>query len=498
MAGIVGTIWSGVALRRLKAGADPDSPPRAVAIPVPWEDEAGEALAALAPGSGPATLPSAAEAWIQRLMLRGRRLGLLDGADAAESLAAGLRSLILARRGAPGAEIWRDARGDGRFVLNLPAFLDGEGGFDAPAYRAACQLAVQTLDIWGHGKAESLRLGFADLAGLLAGFGLGYDSTEARDVAAAIAGLTRGAAEAESGRLAIRFGPRHAVALICPTPPEEAAIPGLAKAARAALAAAAASPGLRHRGCIALSPADAVEALLGAESAGIAPAPGASRPARGEDRRITQVPTRAAERAGVDAAWLLAPVAPQARRAMEAAVMPFLDAPPPAMPAPADLPEARRAAPRPIHAPVNRCWRVAIAGNRVAMRAVEDDRGHLREISFSLPREAAMTRALMEALAQAVSLGLAQGVPLASFVNAYAYAPGHGGAVEGDAGIRRATSVLDWAFRRLARDYLGREDLPDPVEEETLQPRAAVLPLLPLELPAHPSPRMRRQLRPAA
>jgi hypothetical protein len=83
-------------------------------------------------------------------------------------------------------------------------------------------------------------------------------------------------------------------------------------------------------------------------------------------------------------------------------------------------------------------------------------------------------------------------------VNAYAYAPGHGGAVEGDAGIRRATSVLDWAFRRLARDYLGREDLPDPVEEETLQPRAAVLPLLPLELPAHPSPRMRRQLRPAA
>jgi hypothetical protein len=183
---------------------------------------------------------------------------------------------------------------------------------------------------------------------------------------------------------------------------------------------------------------------------------------------------------------------------MEAAVMPFLDAPPPAMPAPADVPEARRAAPRPIHAPVNRCWRVAIAGNRVALRAVEDDRGHLREISFSLPREAAMTRALMEALAQAVSLGLAQGVPLASFVNAYAYAPGHGGAVEGDAGIRRATSVLDWAFRRLARDYLGREDLPDPVEEETLQPRAAVLPLLPLELPAHPSPRLRRHLRPAA
>ncbi len=498
MAGIVGTIWAGVALRRLKVGADPDSPPRAIAIPTTWEDEAGEALVTLAPGSAPAALPSVAEAWIERLALRGRRLGVLDGPEEAASFAAGLRALILARRGAPGLEIWRDSKGEGRFVLNLPAFLDAEGGFDAPAYRAACALAVQALDIWGHDRADVLRLGFADMAGLFVAFGLGYDTPEARQVAAAIAGLTRGAAEAESGRLALRLGARHAVALICPTVPEETAIPGLALAAREALAAAAAAPALRHKGCIALAPADAVEALLGAETAGIAPAVGAARPQRAEDGRILQVPTRAAQRAGAAAAWLLGPVSQQARRAMEAAIMPFLDAPPPAVLAPAEAMDARRSPPRPLHAPISRCWRVAIAGSRVALRAIEDDRGNLREISFSLPREAAMTRNLMEAVAQAVSLGLAQGVPLASFVNAYAYTPGHGGAVEGDPGIRRATSVLDWAFRRLARDYLGREDLPDPVEEETLQPRVATLPLLPLELPAHPSPRLRRHLRPAA
>ncbi len=44
--------------------------------------------------------------------------------------------------------------------------------------------------------------------------------------------------------------------------------------------------------------------------------------------------------------------------------------------------------------------------------------------------------------------------------------PGNGGVVEGDAAIQRATSVIDWAFRRLALDYLGRADLPDPAEEE--------------------------------
>jgi hypothetical protein len=141
-----------------------------------------------------------------------------------------------------------------------------------------------------------------------------------------------------------------------------------------------------------------------------------------------------------------------------------------------------------------RTWRVQVGGARVALRATEDDRGRLREIAFSLPREGAATRALLEALAEAVSLGLAHGVPLAAFVEAYAYGPGVGGTVEGDAAIRRATSVLDWAFRRLAIDYLGRTDLPDPAVEETLPAVAGQdPPLLPLDLPvAQPPPRRRR------
>jgi hypothetical protein len=202
--------------------------------------------------------------------------------------------------------------------------------------------------------------------------------------------------------------------------------------------------------------------------------------------------------AGADAAWLLAYVERQARQAMEAAVIPFLDALPPELAAVSADFAAREAAARAPRQPRARSWRVSIAGSRVGLRALEDELGNLREVSFSLPRESAVRRSLVEALAQAVSLGLSQGVPLSSFVNSYAYAPGNGGQVEGDPSIRRATSLLDWAFRRLAQDYLGRDDLPDPVEEASPEPRPTVLPLLPMELPAHPSPRLRRHLTPAA
>jgi hypothetical protein len=60
--------------------------------------------------------------------------------------------------------------------------------------------------------------------------------------------------------------------------------------------------------------------------------------------------------------------------------------------------------------------------------------------------------------------------------------------------------VLDWAFRRLALDYLGRTDLPDPAEEEADPPvvQAVQPPLLPLDLPAQPSPRRGRSRRHAA
>ncbi|WP_188900049.1 TSCPD domain-containing protein [Caldovatus sediminis] len=516
---IAGTLWEGVALRRVRAGADPDAPPRPVALPAAWQDEDGTAaaaLAALAPeGGGPVSLPGLAEGWIRRLVARGRRLGLLADAAEAESLAQALRALLLARRGAPGAEVWRhDARAEPRFVLNLPAFLDAEGGgFDAAAYAGAVAVGVRALDLLAGGKARRLRLGFADLAGLLAGLGLAYDSAEGRNAAAAVAALTRGAAEAESGRLAARHGALEPVALFWPAPPAATpGVPGLAEAARAALDAAAAAPGRRHAALVALAPPDAVEALLGAETGGLAPAAGATRlgrdPATGA---LAERPTLAARRIGpARAAALLAPVGPEARRAMEEAVGPFLHADPPApvavpRPEPAPLP-VPPAAPRPAAAATRRngvTWRVSVGGHRVALRTTEDAEGGLVEIAVTLSKEGAAFRSLMDALAQSVSLGLARGVPLADYVEAYAYTRfGPAGAVEGDPDIPRATSFLDWIFRRLAMDYLGRRDLPQPSEEDCAPDALGsaaqqTLPLLPLELPARSAPARTGRRRPA-
>ncbi|GAA0574079.1 hypothetical protein GCM10009416_11000 [Craurococcus roseus] len=461
MASTRGTLWDGVALRRTRAAADPDSPPRAIALPAAWDEGAAAALASLAPGAGPASLPRSAEAWIAR------------AADGAPDLAETLRALLLSRRGCPGAEAWRGGKAGAeppRFVLNLPAFLEADGSFDAAGYAEACAAAVRALDRLAGGRARRLRLGFADLAGLLAGLGLPYDSPESRAVAAAVTALTRGAAEAESGRMAERLGALEPVALTWPVPPAETPVPGLAEAARAALDAAAASPGLRHAALVGLAPPDAAEALLSAGTGGIAPA--AADPS----------------------------VPEAARRAMREAVSPFLHAP---LPAPAASPGEARRPPRqaPPRRQTGTVLRVSVGGHKVALRTAEDAEGRLVEIAFTLSKEGAAYRSLMEGFAHSVSLGLQRGVPLAEYVDAFAYTRfGPAGAVEGDPAISRATSVLDWAFRRLALDHLDRHDLPQPSEEDclpdSLGTAAQQAPLLPMDLPQTPasaSPRTRRR-----
>jgi hypothetical protein len=510
MARIKGTLWEGLALRRIKAGADPDAAPRLVALPAGWDEgpspEAGPAaaLAALAPGEGPVTLPRAAEAWISRALVRGRKAGLLASEAEARHLGEGLRALLLTRRGCAGAEVWAGvSRPEPRFLLNLPAFLEPEGDFDLEGYAEACRLGVLALDCLGNARLPRLRLGFADLAGLLAALGLPYDSAEARAVGAGIAALTRGAAEACSGRLAALLGAREPVALLWPAPPGETPLPGLAEAARAALDAAAASPGLRHAALVALALPDAAEALLGAETGGLAPLVGATRLALTPAGQAVELPTltalRTQARHGHRAAALLAPVGEAARQAMREAVAPFLHAAPPQTVA---LPGPSRPTVKPVM--VRRLpgttLHVTVGGHKVALRTAEDSEGRLLEVAFTLSKEGAAYRSLMDQLAQSVTLGLAGGVALERYVEAFAYTRfGPAGVVEGDPAITRATSVLDWAFRRLALDYLGRRDLPEPSAEDcasdTLANAAAHGPLLPLDLPETPaaSPRGRRR-----
>jgi ribonucleoside-diphosphate reductase alpha chain len=103
----------------------------------------------------------------------------------------------------------------------------------------------------------------------------------------------------------------------------------------------------------------------------------------------------------------------------------------------------------------------------------------------------------MDAFSGAVSLGLQHGVPLEAYVEALTFTRfGPSGVVEGDPGVGRATSLLDYVFRHLAGNYLGRRDIPEAEIEAPDTPGHGARdpsPLLPLDLPAEASPRARRR-----
>ncbi len=501
--------WHGVRLRRLATGADPDATPRLVSFPAAWEDSAAAALAGLAPGQGPVALPTAAAAWIEPLAARAA-----PAAAGTQPLAERLNLLLLRRRAAPEAALWQ-GRADLpiRFVLNLPGFLDPLGGFDTAGFveavetiAAALALAAPTGQVartpgglFEPQPAEKPGIGFADLAGLLAALGIDYASAAARDVARALAAILRGHAGAplRSGQVA---------------PPPATVVPGLAEAA----ARASVQEATRRAGgqaapplplAIAVTAPGPAEALLGAETGGIAPAFSPLSAAGG----LTRAARAWLGAQGLDAeaalAALLAGATPfpaagaAAHAAMHDAVAPFLDALPvrpavlaarPFLPAPAvpaatggrrDLPPRR----------AGYTQKAAIGGHRLYLRTGEYADGTLGELSIALHKESPAFRGLMDSFGAAVSLGLQHGVPLDEFVDAFTLTRfGPSGAVEGDPAVAQASSLLDYVFRHLAANYLGRHDLPAPEPEET-EPAAPGAPLLPLELPTETSVQARRR-----
>jgi len=487
--------WQGVRMRQVMAGADPDAPQRLVTLPAAWDDAAADGLAALAPGDGPVALATAAAGWIRPIADRALRAGL------EEPLGERLHRMLLLRHGAPSASVWQGRPDDTPgFVLNLPSFHDASNGFDAVAFAEAADTAVTALTLAAPG-APRLAIGMADLAGLLAGLGIDYGSQQSLTVAQALAAILRGHAQAASGALARLFGTIASAPLDWPLPPVETPLAGLAEAARAAREASAACPGLRHAALTAVADPGPAEALLGVETGGIAPcfsplsgAGGLSRASRAwlTARGITAESALAEFLAGGDP---LPRPAAAAHAAMHDAVARFVEAMP-ARPLPArqsadtarrrDLP-ARRA---------GYTQKAAVGGHRLYLRTGEYDDGTLGEVFIALQKEGAAFRGLMDNFALAVSVGLQHGVPLEAFVEAFTFTRfGPSGTVEGDPAVARATSLLDYAFRHLAANYLGRRNIPEaePEDADTVgDGHRDHAPLLPLDLPTQ-SPRARRR-----
>jgi ribonucleoside-diphosphate reductase alpha chain len=119
-----------------------------------------------------------------------------------------------------------------------------------------------------------------------------------------------------------------------------------------------------------------------------------------------------------------------------------------------------------------------IAGHKVYLRTGEYADGSLGEIFIDLHKEGAAYRSMMNCFAISVSLGLQYGVPLKEFVDKFTFTRFEpAGPVQGHPNIKLATSVVDFIFRVLGMEYLGRTDFlqvkPKPIMDESSQAQIA-------------------------
>ncbi len=114
--------------------------------------------------------------------------------------------------------------------------------------------------------------------------------------------------------------------------------------------------------------------------------------------------------------------------------------------------------------------KVKIAGHSVFLRTGEYEDGRLGEIFIDMHKEGAAFRSLMNCFAIAVSLGLQYGVPLEEYVDAFVFTRFEpNGMVMGHDYIKMSTSVIDYIFRDLAINYLGKYELGHQVEPQDLR-----------------------------
>ncbi len=112
-----------------------------------------------------------------------------------------------------------------------------------------------------------------------------------------------------------------------------------------------------------------------------------------------------------------------------------------------------------------------IGGHKVFLRTGEYDDGSLGELFIDLAKEGATLRGILSCFAIAVSKGLQYGVPLEEFVDTFTFHTFEPrGMVEGHPNIKMANSIVDYVFRSLGLEYLGRTDLVQvpPVEDRSL------------------------------
>ncbi|HCU24509.1 MAG TPA: vitamin B12-dependent ribonucleotide reductase, partial [Deltaproteobacteria bacterium] len=100
-----------------------------------------------------------------------------------------------------------------------------------------------------------------------------------------------------------------------------------------------------------------------------------------------------------------------------------------------------------------------VGGNKVYLRTGEYEDGTLGEIFIDMHKEGAAFRSMMNCFAIAVSLGLQYGVPLQEYVDVFTFTRFEPQGPVDHPNIKFATSIIDYIFRLIGLEYMGRSDL---------------------------------------
>ncbi|MBS1917645.1 MAG: vitamin B12-dependent ribonucleotide reductase [Bacteroidetes bacterium] len=100
-----------------------------------------------------------------------------------------------------------------------------------------------------------------------------------------------------------------------------------------------------------------------------------------------------------------------------------------------------------------------INGQALFLRTGEYNDGTVGEIFIDMAKEGATMRSMLNCFAIAISIGLQYGVPLEEFVEKFVFTRFEPSGMVDHPNIKSTTSIVDFIFRALAYEYLGRTDL---------------------------------------
>ncbi len=100
-----------------------------------------------------------------------------------------------------------------------------------------------------------------------------------------------------------------------------------------------------------------------------------------------------------------------------------------------------------------------INGQALFLRTGEYNDETLGEIFIDMAKEGATMRSMLNCFAIAISIGLQYGVPLEEYVDKFVFTRFEPSGMVDHPNIKTTTSIIDFIFRSLAYEYLGRTDL---------------------------------------